>query len=118
MRVRDVLAPALFIGTCYCGEVEQDRLNRPPEGRIDARTASSFPRRMEVQFDADMSTDPDGDPLGYRWSLSVPPDSRARLTPAADAPAVFLKADLPGEYDLSLVVSDGRLDSEPKTVSL
>jgi hypothetical protein len=67
-------------------------------------------------LDGSGSTDVDGHPLTYRWSLlAVPAGSGAALTDAS-AVAPSFTADLPGEYLAQLVVNDGLVDSEPDTV--
>jgi hypothetical protein len=64
------------------------------------------------------SSDPDGDPLTFVWSLiSVPPGSAASLSdPTAVAPSFLI--DLPGSYVGELIVNDGTQDSDPDTVTV
>jgi len=71
-----------------------------------------------AQLDGRGSSDADGDPLGYRWTLLVSPEgSQAALSdPLSATPSISL--DRPGRYAAQLVVSDGELDSDPDTVSL
>ena len=69
-----------------------------------------------VMVDGSASTDADGDPLTYRWTMtSRPADSMAELTDADMAMASFT-ADKAGEYVLTLVVNDGQSDSQPDSV--
>lgn len=58
------------------------------------------------------SSDENGDPLTYQWSIvSVPDGSQASLNDAsAESPS--LQLDVAGEYEITLVVNDGALDSE------
>jgi hypothetical protein len=57
------------------------------------------------------STDVDGDPLTYRWTLvSVPTGSVASLVNPTSVMPSFV-ADLAGQYRVTLVVNDGRVDS-------
>ena len=69
-----------------------------------------------VQLDGSGSSDVDGDPLTYSWSLiSVPAGSGASLdNPTAVKPK--FTADLAGTYVAQLVVNDGKVDSAPDTV--
>ncbi len=68
-----------------------------------------------VTLDASASTDLDGDPLGYQWTLTVPAGSTARLSDPAAVNPTF-RVDLPGDYSAQLIVNDGTLDSAPDRV--
>jgi RHS repeat-associated protein len=69
-----------------------------------------------VQLDGSASSDADGNPLTYRWNLvSRPSDSQAALSdPNAVTPSFV--ADESGSYEVSLIVNDGRVDSDPDSV--
>lgn len=68
-----------------------------------------------VTLSSEGSSDPDGDPLQYRWSIrSRPPLSRAELDSSGES-AVRFAADRAGIVAIDLVVSDGELDSAPAT---
>ncbi|WP_339132576.1 MAG: choice-of-anchor Q domain-containing protein [Candidatus Electrothrix sp. GW3-4] len=71
-----------------------------------------------VCLDGSASSDPDNDPLSYSWELTAwPVGSTAEFDdPTAVAPC-FL-ADLPGTYQVNLVVSDGIEESEPGPVEV
>ncbi|XOF34682.1 MAG: PKD domain-containing protein [Candidatus Electrothrix sp. YB6] len=68
-----------------------------------------------VCFDGSNSTDPDNDELTYTWDLTAwPAGSAAELDdPTAEISCII--ADLPGTYQVSLIVNDGTEDSEPDT---
>ena len=69
-----------------------------------------------VQLDGGGSSDVDGNPLTYSWTLAgAPPGSTAGLSNRLVVDPSFV-ADLPGTYTLSLVVNDGFLDSETDIV--
>ncbi len=71
-----------------------------------------------VQLDGTASNDPDNDPLAYQWAfVSKPSNSIATLTNAATASPSFT-LDKPGNYVLELIVSDGKLESMPMTVTI
>jgi hypothetical protein len=69
-----------------------------------------------VPLDGSASSDADGHPLSFRWSLLlVPAGSAAALTDTSSATPTFV-ADRPGDYVAQLIVSDGLVDSTPDTV--
>jgi hypothetical protein len=78
----------------------------------------TVPSRKLVTLDGSESSDPDRDSLTYSWSLtSAPSGSLAVLSnPAAVKPT--FTPDQDGDYVLHLVVSDGRLESSPATLTL
>ncbi|WPD21438.1 MAG: choice-of-anchor Q domain-containing protein [Candidatus Electrothrix scaldis] len=67
----------------------------------------------EICFDGSNSTDIDGDLLAYSWTLSAwPAGSSAELDNPTTVQSCLI-ADLPGTYEVILVVNDGLIDSEP-----
>lgn len=71
-----------------------------------------------VNLDGSKSSDVDGDPLTFRWSiLSLPDGSSATLSdPASVKPSFF--GDKIGTYVVQLIVNDGTIDSTPATVTI
>lgn len=64
------------------------------------------------------STDVNGDPLTYAWTLTTRPGgSTAALTGAATVSPTFL-ADRAGTYVAQLIVNDGNASSAPATVTI
>lgn len=81
-------------------------LNRPPIAAAgpDVRAAVA----QTVTLNGSSSSDPDSDPLSYRWELlAKPAGSGAQLTGATTASPSFVP-DRPGDYDVRLTVQDGR----------
>ena len=71
-----------------------------------------------VTLNGSASSDVDFDALTYRWSFdSVPAHSKAALSGATSVTPTFT-ADKAGTYVVSLVVSDGVVDSTPATVTI
>lgn len=71
-----------------------------------------------VRLDGSTSSDPQGLPLYYRWSLAeTPAGSGASLVGADTAKPSFI-ADLPGPYVVSLIVSNGTQTSEKVTATI
>lgn len=64
------------------------------------------------------SSDPNGDPLTYKWSFVYrPQNSQAELNAPGIVNPTFIP-DLAGTYVVSLIVNDGRVDSDPSTLSI
>ena len=71
-----------------------------------------------VTLDGTASTDANNDSLSYKWVLqSKPATSSATLAAATSAKPTF-KADVAGTYLATLVVSDGKANSELAAVSI
>ena len=69
-----------------------------------------------VTLNGSSSYDEDGDLLTVQWRLiTTPKDSQAELEDATDF-RVSLTPDLPGDYQLGLVVHDGQTESEEDRV--
>jgi hypothetical protein len=63
------------------------------------------------------SSDANGDPLTYTWTLTRPTGSAAALS-STTAVDPFFTADVTGAYILNLTVSDGKISSAPATVTI
>ena len=69
-----------------------------------------------VRLDGSKSSDTDGNPLTYSWTLiSIPATSTATLSNSRSVNPTFV-ADVPGSYIAQLVVNDGNSSSLPSTV--
>jgi hypothetical protein len=71
-----------------------------------------------VQLDGSASSDADGDPLTYRWSLTTLPSGSTAALNSTSAVRPTFTADLPGTYVAQLIVNDGTDDSNPSTVTI
>ena len=71
-----------------------------------------------VMLDGTGSSDVDGDPLTYQWSItSRPPGSTAALVGATTAGPSFT-VDRLGTFVVQLIVHDGHVSSAPRTVTV
>jgi len=83
----------------------------------EAGPAQTVPLNATVQLNGAGSRDADGDPLTYRWTLTSAPGALPTLeNPTAVNPSFV--ANQPGEYVAQLVVNDGKVDSDPDTVTV
>jgi len=84
----------------------------------DAGPSQSVIEGDTVLLDGSASSDTNGDALAFSWQFSlVPEGSMAELIDADSVNPSFV-ADVPGEYSVSLVVSDGIVPSEPASITV
>src|SRR5690606_38596292 len=70
-----------------------------------------------IMLDGSKSSDLDGDPLTYAWTLNVPAGSKATLNSATSVMPTFV-IDVKGVYEATLIVNDGKAESAPVTVQI
>jgi hypothetical protein len=71
-----------------------------------------------VTLNGSKSTDTDGKPLSYKWSMvSAPSGSKAAIANPTAQTASFVP-DLPGTFVVQLIVNDGFLNSLPATAEI
>ncbi|MBI1317628.1 MAG: PKD domain-containing protein [Candidatus Hydrogenedens sp.] len=88
--------------------------NSVPTANAGADRTVEVGRR--VQLDGTGSSDPDGDPLTYAWTLtSKPSGSNAQITNNTTSRPAFTP-DLAGDFLFTLVVNDSKANSTPDTV--
>ncbi|HEX7079756.1 MAG TPA: PKD domain-containing protein [Gammaproteobacteria bacterium] len=88
--------------------------NSPPAA--DAGPDQTVALAALVTLDGSASTDADGDPLSFAWSLTAVPAGSTAVLGSADTPAPTFVADVAGTYVAQLIVSDGTASSAPDTV--
>jgi len=71
-----------------------------------------------VTLDGGNSSDPDGDPITYQWTIIESPENSAAALADPTAVTTTFVADEIGSYTIQLVVNDGIQDSGVSTVKI
>jgi len=118
-------APAPYFGSIGGGMVVStyapwinsiiSSVNQPPTANAGADQGVST--GSLVQLDGSGSSDPEGDPLTYSWTLTVPSGSSAELSDPTSVNPTFT-ADVDGSYVATLIVNDGQNDSGPDSATI
>ena len=98
--------------------------NTPPVANPKASCAAapnvdcSAPIGSLITLDGSASTDVDGNPLTYAWSLVGRPAGSAAVLSAPTSISTTFQTDVPGNFAAQLIVNDGSSNSAPKTVTV
>ncbi len=98
----------------------------PPAGSLignttpvsNAGAAQSATAGATVKLDGSASTDADNDTLSYAWTLTSKPAGSASTFVGADTAKPTFIPDVAGSYVASLIVNDGKVNSQPATVTV
>jgi len=71
-----------------------------------------------VTLDGRASSDPNGDALGFQWSLFTRPVGSAAFLVSSNTSRPAFLADVAGVYVLTLTVNDGQLSSAPASATI
>ncbi len=72
-----------------------------------------------VSLDGSRSSDADGNPLTYQWSFTSQPEgSESVIYTSGDSAKPYFMVNVIGTYEVQLVVNDGKVDSEPDSVTI
>jgi len=78
--------------------------NRPPTASVDATPSNPAVGKF-VELDATGSSDPNGDPLDYDWTIQSSPEGASPSLTSGNAITSFLASE-PGIYEIELTVND------------
>ncbi len=95
-------------------DVVTTQANRPPVA--NAGPDQSVVASQAVLLDGSGSSDPDANPLTYRWTLLTRPAGSAATLSGATTVTPQFTADRAGDFVAQLIVNDGFVDSAPDTV--
>lgn len=84
-----------------------DNDNQPPEAHAGDDQCLLF--GDQAILDGSQSSDPDGDPITFAWTMSSNPDGSGSVLAGETTDSPTFTPDLLGEYAIELVVSDGEL---------
>jgi len=84
----------------------------------NAGAAQSVLAGATVTADGSASSDADSNQLTYTWAITSKPANSTATLSSVSSPKPTFTADIAGDYVLSLVVNDGKVDSIPSTVKV
>jgi hypothetical protein len=90
--------------------------NQPPTVEASA-SANEVAVGEQVTVDGTQSSDPDGDPLLFRWSLDAPEQSAVAIDDLRTDTITFAP-DVAGTYTVYLTVDDGEFESARANVTI
>lgn len=93
-------------------------VNARPVATVLSMSGADVPLNRAASFDGSGSTDANGDALTYRWTLASRPAGSTAALSATSGTAVDLTADIVGDYVVTLVVNDGKQDSNPASATV
>lgn len=71
-----------------------------------------------VPLDGSASSDPNGDPITYAWSVTARPTGSVAMPGSLTSATTSFTPDVDGAYELTLVVDDGRITSAPSKITI
>ncbi|MDD5492821.1 MAG: PKD domain-containing protein, partial [bacterium] len=102
------------IRAIYCGLIECENKNKPPVA--NAGPDQNVVTGVTVTLNGSTSSDPDQDPLTYKWTIQQQPQDSTATLSSTVAQKPTLITDKSGSYTIQLIVNDGKLNSPADTV--
>lgn len=90
--------------------------NSPPIARAGENSTATLGQL--VTLDGTQSSDPDGDPITYLWTLTAKPEASRTTLNNRDTARPTFRVDVAGTYVVTLVVNDGRVSSAPDAATI
>lgn len=100
----------------FTAEVTAPADNAKPIARITG--TSGLEVGMPASLDASNSFDADGDALSYTWQLTSKPTGSTATLSTTSSVNTQLIPDVAGDYEVSLVVNDGAIDSVATSIGV
>lgn len=94
----------------------RDSGNLPPIAVIDGSLKTYI--RQPLRIDGSKSIDPDGDSLSFSWELTAAPSGSEPVLRDKNSPSPLFIGDKDGAYEVTLIVSDGKENSEPERAKI
>lgn len=119
--VRMALAAVVAVALVACGGGGSSTPPKPNTAPVAAAGAAQTVLAGSLVQASGSGTDADGDPITYAWTLVSKPDGSAVSTNSlitATTDKTSFVPDVAGVYVLSLVVSDGKLNSTPAPMTI
>ncbi len=91
-------------------------INSPPVA--NAGPNQTVPLGAKVSLNGTGSSDVDGNPLTFHWSLVTRPATSTSVLSGATTASPTFFADVPGTYIAGLTVNDGMVNSNPSMVTI
>jgi len=110
------LLPLILLFSSCSGEKKEVLVNTPP---VAVSEAEVYGRAGEfIYLDGAGSYDPDGDRIFYFWKIVEAPQASKAILGNSSEPVAVLFADVPGEYKISFLVSDGIEESNEMMIKV
>ena len=117
--IRRAAGAALLAAIAACGGGGTDGVGEPNSAPVaSAGSPQNVATGSLVTLNGSASSDANGDPLTFAWTLTARPAGSTPALAGATTVAPSFTADRDGTYVASLTVNDGKVSSSPATVTI